>query len=144
MQIHLPPLSAGLNEFEDGMRERLFNAREPDDDVQFICACFARILSEVFQSLQKGDPRRGWCVDDLWCETVKCARTKVTFDGPSYWLKGGVNCHWFQLDVALDTDPLLYSYKFTKGRNPKIGSKIHPVLYIGKHPKGWTINHVSV
>lgn len=140
MQIHLPALPVDLTDREDRIRDLLTDAQDPDENVQNACGNLDRILSYVFNSLEKGDPRRGWCVDDLWCVAVKCAGSKVTLQGPSYWLVGGLNCEWFQVDVALDKDPLLYSYKFTSGQYSKIGTKTRPVLYIGKHPKGWTVN----
>jgi hypothetical protein len=54
--------------------------------------------------------------------------------GVPYWLSGGDGCDRFRIDVALDTNPLLYSYKFTNSMTDE------QVLYVGKTPDGWRVN----
>ena len=62
---------------------------------------------------------------------LRCLRQACS----AYWLDGGKDCNSFRIDVAFDTDPLLYSFKFYHfGR--KIIPKPKQTLYVGKHHNG--------
>lgn len=127
-------LSLDFAETEDRISRLLSVATEPNDDVQTACRYFEGILSCVFASLEKGHRWKRWGLDDLWCEHLSRRENVVTLQGTPYWLTGGDDCSEFKVDVALDTHPLLYSYKFTHRKKGK------QVLYVGKTPDGWLLN----
>ena len=93
---------------------------------------FGSILSGVFQRQEKETGFRNWCVDDLWGETLDKLPENITLSGRVFWLSGGGTCTLFKLDIARNTEPLLYSYKL-------LNSKRKQELYVGKSYKGWII-----
>ena len=74
--------------------------------------CFENILSTVFRSLTNDNPLFGWFIDDFDLEKKTMTKNKVTLVGTVFWLKGGENCKRVKIDIGVNTDPLLYSYKF--------------------------------
>jgi hypothetical protein len=71
---------------------------------------------------------------DFSCTTISRVGDVVTLRGVPNWLSGGDGCDRLRIDVALDANPLLYSYKFT---NSVTNDQI---LYVGKTPTGWIVN----
>ena len=103
------------------------------ETAETLAGCFTYILNGVFQLQEKQTGYKGWCVDDLCAVTVKESSRKITLFGPVFWLSGGGDCKLFQLDIAKDTTPLLYSIKL----NDKNGRQ---VIYIGKTHNEWVFN----
>jgi hypothetical protein len=102
-----------------------------DESVQQACGHFERILGSVFASLQEPRRYRFWCPDDLWCESLGFEGSVAALVGSACWLEGGQECDRFRIDVALDLDPLLYSYKFSHAETGRQS------LYVAKTPGGW-------
>lgn len=57
--------------------------------------------------------------------------SRLPLRGVANWLRGGVGCDRFRIDVALDKSPLLYSFRFTNSTTEQ------QILYVGKTPTGW-------
>ena len=98
-----------------------------------LCALFSIILNGILQKQEKEAGYRSWCVDDLRAQEINETSKKITLSGPVSWLSGGGECKHYQLDIAKNTSPLLYSYKLNN-------KHAHQVVYIGKTFKGWVIN----
>lgn len=69
----------------------------------------------------------------MYADKVEVFSKKITLIGAIHWLGGGGECVYYQVDMARDTDPLLYSYKLKNKRWKR-------VMYIGKTFNGWTTN----
>ena len=91
------------------------------------------ILDGVFPTLDRESGLRGWCVDEMYPDECHHSTKKITLMGSVNWLHGGGNCTRYQVDIARDTVPMLYSYKFTN-------SKREQSLYVGKTFRGWIVN----
>lgn len=99
---------------------------------------FESALHSCFRSLPKGNPLRGWDVDDFSFVSVKQSSKKLSLEGPANWLNGGDGAGYVNLDIALNTSPiLLYSYKFRR----KLGAP--QSLYVGRTFSGWVVSDGS-
>lgn len=112
----------------------LASAKDVDSNVQRACGEFEIVLAKVLSLLPGNRSSRYWQLDDLLCDSMSRAGDVVTMRGIPHWLSGGEGCDRFRLDVALDKEPLLYSYKFSNGLTGK------QVLYVAKTPDGWLVN----
>lgn len=102
-------------------------------DAQRACDVLARILGDVLGSLDREHEWKRWDPDDLVCRSIERNEEVVSLHGGVHWLTGGANGSRFRVDLALDTLPLLYSFKLLEQRRGR------QVLYGGKTPAGWTI-----
>jgi hypothetical protein len=123
-----------LDDVEARITGYLTSAEEVDSNVHRACAQFEIVLAGVLRLLPGNRQSRYWGLDDFSCDSISRIGDVVTLQGVPNWLSGGGGCDQFRLDVALDTNPLLYSYKFT---NSMTGEQ---VLYVGKTPDGWLVN----
>ena len=123
-----------FEDLEANIGSLLAGAEDLDSNVHFACGQFGVILDGVLRLLPGNQKWRYWFLDDFDCNRF-CRRDQiVTLLGSAYWLSGGEECDSFRLDIALDKEPLLYSYKFTKSKSGE------QMLYIGKTPDGWVVN----
>lgn len=134
MTMILNATSLDFSETEATIVDLLASAKMPDSSVQNACAYFAAIQCQVFSLMGKEYHWRTWGLDDLWCESLSRSNHVITLQGTPYWLGGGDECTFFRVDVALDTSPLLYSYKFMNLMKGK------QILYVAKTPDGWLVN----
>ena len=95
---------------------------------------FECALASCFQSLPKGNSLRGWTSDDFSFDHEQKSKRKLSLAGAAHWLSGGYNCSYLNLDIALGTPTLLYSYKFRK----KPGAR--QSLYVARMHQGWKIS----
>ena len=116
---------------EDEIRRLLPVGASLGESVQGACGHFERILGTVFASLREPREYSHWCADDLWCESISFEGPLATLAGKAYWLEGGHECDRFRIDVALDVNPLLYSYKFSHEKTQR------QTLYVAKTQSGW-------
>lgn len=123
-----------LVEIESKIIQYLKDAEELDSNVQNACAQFEMTLAKLLRLLPGNCPWRYWDLDDFYCNGFHRRDQIVTLKGVPYWLSGGEKCNSFRIDVDIDKDPLLYSFKF---KNSKSGKQI---LYIGKISDGWVVN----
>jgi hypothetical protein len=119
---------------ETEIAARLASAADVDANVQRACEQFEFILANVLGLLGGDRQSRYWDLDDFTCTTFSRVADVITLEGVPNWLSGGDGCDRLRIDVALDANPLLYSYKFTNGVTND------QVLYVGKTPKGWIVN----
>ena len=136
MLVKLAQLKRDVSWHEDEIVRLLPGSDDVGENAQIVCGHFERILSAVFESLDKTLSWRYWCIDDFSCESIGHSETVVTLRGASYWLEGGENCEQFRLDVATNLDPLLYSCEFSKFTH---GGTQKQALYVGKGPDGWKL-----
>ena len=114
--------SLDLRDVESKIAGFLGGADKLDSSVQSACVQFEVVLTNVLSLMSRKHPLRHWCLDDLYCDSFDRSDQVATLRGTSYWLSGGEGCDRFRLDVALDKDPLLYSYKFTDNMTlPRFG-----------------------
>lgn len=104
-----------------------------DADAQRACDLLARILGGVLSTLDREHEWKRWDPDDLVCRSIERNGEVISLHGDVHWLTGGASCSRFRVDLALDTQPLLYSFKLLEQRRGR------QVLYVGKTPAGWTI-----
>jgi hypothetical protein len=123
-----------FSETEARITDLLAGAQELDSSVHSAIASFEAILCDVLGLLCRKHSWRYWHLDALCCDSLSRSNEVVTLQGTSDWLTGGDGCELFRLDVALGTDPLLYSFKFTNSKSGK------QTLYVGKTPSGWVVN----
>jgi len=123
-----------LGDVEAKIAGYLTSAEAMDSNVHCACQQFEIVLANVFRLLPGHRESRYWDLDDFSCDSMSRSGGVVTLQGVPNWLSGGGGCDRFRLDVALDTSPLLYSYKFTKSLTDE------QVLYVGKTPYGWLVN----
>jgi hypothetical protein len=123
-----------LGDLEDKIASLLAAGVDPDSHGQGACEQFALVLDKVFRLLPGNRQTRYWDLDDLSCDSADRTGDVVTLAGSSSWLAGGGECDRFRIDVALDQQPLVYSYKFTSSLTDK------QILYVGKTPEGWLVN----
>ena len=132
MLLSAPELD--VSDSEARIKALLASAQDLDDDVHDVCWHFGDILMRVLRSSPGDREWRYWSLDDLVPKSVSRSGNVMTLSGLAWWLSGGDGCQRFRLDVALDTEPLLYSYKFLDDGLTK------QVLYVGKRPDGWLLN----
>jgi hypothetical protein len=130
----LDATSLDLDRVEKEIADLLASPVDPDSNGQGACDQFGLVLAKVFRLLPSNVQPRYWDLDDFSCDSANRIGNVVTLEGTSYWLAGGKDCDRFRVDVALDSKPLLYSYKFT---NRWTGKQL---LYVGKTPEGWLVN----
>jgi hypothetical protein len=123
-----------LGDVEVRINGYLTSAEELDSNVHRACGQFQIVLANVLRLLPGNRQSRYWDLDDFSCDSMSRSGDVVTLRGVPYWLSGGDGCDRFRIDVALDTNPLLYSYKFTNSMTDE------QVLYVGKTPDGWRVN----
>ena len=124
-----------LGDVEATIRGLLATAEEVvDSNVADACSQFEIILASVCRFVPGHFQCRYWSLDDFYCTSVSRGDDVVTLQGVPYWLSGGQGCDRFRLDVALQTQRTLYSFKFT---NSMSGEQL---LYVGKTRSGWLIN----
>jgi hypothetical protein len=123
-----------LEDIEAKIANLLAAGVDADSNAQRACEQFALVLDKVFRALPGNRQIRYWDLDDLSCDSADRTADVVTLRGSASWLAGGGDCNRFRVDVALDQQPLLYSYKFTGGLTDK------QLLYVGKTSEGWLIN----
>src|SRR5687768_14231014 len=102
-----------LGDVEARITGYLTSAEEMNFNVHRACEQFEIVLPNVLRLLPGNRQSRYWDLDDLSCDFMSRSGGVVTLQGVPNWLSGGDGCDRFRLDVALDTNPLLYSYKFT-------------------------------
>lgn len=124
----------GLCDFESKIIRYLADAEEPDSSVHNACYQFGIVLHKVLRCLPGKYPWRYWSLDEFCCDGFRRRDQVVTLQGIPYWLPDIGECDFFRIDVALDKEPLLYSYKFKKSKSGK------QILYIGKTLDGWIVN----
>ena len=128
-----------LTKLEANIASFLGRATELDPSVHCACAGLERVLWTVVGLLPNTHPLPVMMegLDDLDCDEFKRKGQVVT-------LRGGIDrfnadyydmCDMFRIDVALNTAPLLYSYKFLKAETGK------QIFYVGKTPDGWIVNY---
>jgi len=118
---------------EERIISRLTESPIDIGNMESLAGHFERILNVVFQYQGQQSTFRYWSVDSLWPDGLENVGNKVTLTGPVYWLVGGGACTNFQLDIAQNNTPLLYSYKLKDVDGKQI-------VYIGKTHKGWIVN----
>jgi hypothetical protein len=123
-----------LGDIEANIAGFLASAEEVDASVHRASEQFEIVLAKVLRLLPGNCRCRYWQLDDLSCDSMSRRGDVATLAGVPNWLSGGEGCDRFRLDVSLDKDPLLYSYKFT---NSATGEQ---VLYLGKTPDGWLVD----
>lgn len=122
-----------LSDFESKIIGYLSEAEELDSRVKDACCQFGFVLHKVLRCLPGKYKWRYWSHDEFCCDGFRRRNKVVTLQGIPYWLPDIEECDSFRIDVALDKDPLLYSFKF---RNNKSGKQI---LYLGKKSNGWIL-----
>lgn len=132
--MFLDSLSLDLDGIETRIANLLASPVEVDSSGQRVCEQFGLVLARVFRLLPSNCQMRYWDLDAFSCDSATRTGDVVSLQGSSIWLSGGEDCERFRLDIALDTMPLLYSYKFTNSRTGK------QILYVGKTPEGWLIS----
>lgn len=90
------------------------------------------ILSIVLPHLESNSGVQEWQIEDMYANECSVNAKKLTLVGDVNWLNGGVNCTSYQVDIARNTVPLLYSYKF-RHKNGK------QLLQIRKTFTGWIV-----
>ena len=123
-----------LSETEAKIAASLASATDVDANVYRACEQLEVVLANVLRLLAGNRQSRYWQLDDLSCTSFGRAGDVVTLQGIPNWLRGGEGCDRFCIDVALDTSPLLYSYKFTRSVTDE------QLLYVGKTPTGWLVH----
>jgi hypothetical protein len=102
---------------------------------QSACDMFDLVLSFVFCSLPEDDPYSRWCLDDFLLETIQFpGDATVSLSCQAFWLEGGRFCPLVRIDIGVETDPLLYSFKFLKGYCDR------QTLCIAKTGSGWLLS----
>jgi hypothetical protein len=123
-----------LGHIEAKIADFLASAEKVNASVHRAAEQFEIVLAKVLRLLPGNCRCRYWDLDDFWCDSISRCGDVASLGGVPNWLSGGEGCDRFRLDVSLDTDPLLYSYKFT---NSATGEQ---VLYLGKTPDGWLVS----
>ena len=107
--------------------EEKFSSRE-------LAWCFEATLSSCFLTLPKGNYLRGWDIDDFLLDEAGKTCGKLSLSGIVYWLSGGGDCHYVRIDIATETNNLLYSYKFWK---KLLGQQ---TLYVARTHQNWIVS----
>jgi hypothetical protein len=123
-----------LRDVEAKIAEHLTSVEEVESNAERACQQFEIVLANVLRLLPGNRRSRYWDLDGFSYDSMSRCGGVVTLQGVPYWLSGGDGCDRFRIDVALETKPLLYSYKFTNSMADE------QVLYVGKTPEGWHIN----
>jgi hypothetical protein len=119
---------------EAKIRSSLVKAQELDSNVDAACDQFEVILVKVLRMMPGNCEWRYWSLEELCYDSFARSDHVVTLQGLPYWFSDVEGCDRFRIDVALDTDPLLYSFKFSNGTSGE------QLLYVGKTPQGWVVN----
>jgi len=126
-------MKSAIADCEKTISEIIVNSEISQKEAQIICYLLGSILTETFHNQSKESGLRSWTVDDMYPDKVEVYSKKITMNGAISWLGGGGECVYYQVDIARNTDPLLYSYKL----QDRLWKQ---VIYIGKTFKGWIVS----
>lgn len=123
-------MNLAIEESENSICEIIALSETTKEDWNTVCHFLGGILTEYFSRQERETSLRSWTVDDMYADKVELFSKEVTLNGPIHWLGGGSECVYYQVDIACNTVPLLYSYKLQNNRWKQ-------VMYIGKTFNGW-------
>lgn len=103
------------------------------EDLSSMGYCLGLILTRVLSEADKNIGMQSWSVDDMAVHTHTETEDKLTLQGQIFWFNSDGTCVSYQVDIAKNTSPLLYSYKL-KDKHDK------QRVYVGKTNEGWIIN----
>lgn len=118
---------------ESALVELLEKIQLSEQDGISISYLLAGILTKYFSSTEKETGLRSWSIDDMYPDTIHRTNKKLTLVGSINWLGGGGICKRYQADIAIDTNPILYSIKLQNKHG-------HQILYVGRTHTGWVLN----
>ena len=118
---------------ESRLTELVANTNLSSEDENSVGYMLSSILNAYFFTLDKETKFKYWAIDDMYPEQVYVANNKMSLSGSINWLEEGSSCERYQADIAIDTDPILYSVKLKNKLEQQ-------VLYIGKTFEGWVLN----
>ena len=113
--------------------EHLSKDEYSSEDLSSMGYCLGLILTRVLSETGKSIGMQGWSVDDMPVSTHTESDDKLTLRGRIFWFESDGKCVSYQVDIAKNTSPLLYSYKL-KDKHDK------QRVYVGKTYEGWIIN----
>lgn len=126
-------MKSAISDSERTISEIIVQTEISKEDANIVCYLLGSILTELFSNQNRESGLRSWCVDEMYADKIEIFSKKLSLSGVIQWLGGGGDCAHYQVDIALDVVPLLYSYKLKNKRWKQ-------VMYIGKTFDGWVIN----
>ena len=101
-----------LKEYEARIREHLTDERLRIEQINEVLGFFCRSLNAILAGGDKGDPKRYWGIDTLWCTEAYQEAGKIFVSGDAYWLEGGKHCNFFEAEILMTERSIYYVFAF--------------------------------